>query len=189
MENYIDVPHTAYVHHGIFRKPRAQVLRTTVTRQEGEIHITYHGETLNLGSFSWFLNPQKKEIIHTDHFYVPNVTSVHYHFPGGYRYSITSHSVPVGAMETVVYTDISYDFGFWTPFARWLIRRQAQKVIDQDIEILDQQGRNIEKYGELFYSTSADTIHTLTSEIIDSLNQGMDPSNLPDQDLEVIFSV
>lgn len=189
VENYIDVPHTAYVHHGIFRKPGAQELRTTVTRQDGEIHITYHGETLNLGSFTWFLNPQGKEIIHTDHFYAPNLTSVHYHLPNGYRYSITSHSVPVSDMETLVYTDIHYDFGFWTPFVKWLVRRQAQTVIDQDIEILDQQGRNIERYGELFYPTSADAIHTLTSEIIESLKQGVDPAELPVEEREVIFTV
>lgn len=189
VENYIDVPHTAYVHHGIFRKPKGQTLSTTVTRQEGEIHITYHGETLNLGSFSWFLNPHGKEIVHTDHFYAPNVTSVHYHLPCGYRYSITSHSVPVSAMETMVYTDISYDFGLWTAFAKGLVRRQAQKVLDQDIEILDQQGQNIKKYGERFYPTSADAIHILTREIIDGLRQGNDPADLPSQEREIMFSV
>jgi phenylpropionate dioxygenase-like ring-hydroxylating dioxygenase large terminal subunit len=189
VENYIDVPHTAYVHHGIFRKPQGQTLRTTVVRQDGEIHITYQGETLNLGSFSWFLNPHGREIVHTDHFYAPNITSVHYHLPNGYRYSITSHSVPVSARETMVYTDIGYDFGCWTPFAGWLVRRQAQKVIDQDIEILDQQGRNIEKYGELFYPTTADAIHTLTSEIIENLQQGQHPSELPTEEREVTFCV
>jgi phenylpropionate dioxygenase-like ring-hydroxylating dioxygenase large terminal subunit len=189
VENYIDVPHTAYVHHGIFRKPRAQELRTTVIRKDGEIHITYHGETLNLGSFSWFLNPQGKEILHSDHFYPPNVTSVHYQLPNGYRYSITSHSVPLSDMETLVYTDIHYDFGFWSPFVKWLVRRQAQTVINQDIEILDQQGRNIEKYGALFYPTSADVIHTLTSEIIDSLKKGNDPSELATEEREITFFV
>jgi phenylpropionate dioxygenase-like ring-hydroxylating dioxygenase large terminal subunit len=189
VENYIDVPHTAYVHHGIFRNPKGQTLRTTVTREKGEIHITYHGETLNLGSFSWFLNPQGKEILHTDHFYAPNITSVHYHLPNGYRYAITSHSVPVGAMETMVYTDIRYDFGLFTYFAEWLVRRQAQKVIAQDIDILNQQGRTLEKYGARFYPTSADAIHTLTSEIIDSLALGISVDDLSDESLEVLFCV
>lgn len=189
VENYIDVPHTAYVHHGIFRKPRGEQLHTTIIRQEGEIHITYHGERLNLGSFSLFLNPQGKEIFHTDHFFAPNVTSVHYQMPCGYRYSITSQSVPVTAMETMVYTDIRYDFGFWTSFAGLLVRRQAQKVILQDIEILNEQGRNIQKYGERFYSTSADTIHTLTSEIINGLKQGIAPANLSAEQQEITFCV
>ena len=62
-------------------------------------------------------------------------------------------------------------------------------MIDQDIEILNQHGRNIEKYGELFYPTSADAIHTLTSEIIDSLSQGIDVSELPKEEREITFHV
>lgn len=189
VENYIDVPHTAYVHLGVFRKPKAQPLHTTVSREDGSIHITYHGETLNLGYFSWFLNPQGKEITHTDHFYAPCTTSVHYYLPGGYRYSITSHAVPVQDMETLVYTDIGYDFGVWTPFSASLVRHQAQTVIDQDIDILDRQGQNIEKYGEKFYCTGADKIHTLTREIIEALKNGTPPSNLSAETVEVTFCV
>jgi phenylpropionate dioxygenase-like ring-hydroxylating dioxygenase large terminal subunit len=189
VENYIDVPHTAYVHRGIFRKPKGEEIRTSVTRADGEVHISYHGERLNLGTFGWFLNPQGKEIVHTDHFYAPNVTSVHYHLPCGYRYSITSQSIPVSPMETLVYTDISYDFGFWTAFAGWLVRRQAEKVIMQDIEILNEQGTNIEKYGERFYPTSADAIHTLTSEIIEGLKDGIAPAQLSVEKQEITFCV
>ncbi len=189
VENYIDVPHTAYVHHGIFRKPVGHALRTTVTRKNGEVHIAYLGETFNLGSFSWFLNPHGKEVVHTDHFYAPNITSVHYQLPCGFQYSITSHSVPMSGMETRVHTDIDYDFGFWTPFVGWLVRKQAQTVIGQDIAILNQQADTILKYGERFCSTSADAIHTLIGEIIESLKQGMDPAELSVEEREIVFRV
>lgn len=189
VENYIDVPHTAYVHHGIFRKPKAEEIKTTVTRQNGEVKVCYHGEGLNLGNFSWFLNPARKEIIHTDRYYSPNITSVHYLLPNGYRYAITSQSIPVSNMETLVYTDIHYDFGFWTPFAEKIVRQQAQAVIDQDIEILKQQAEVIEKYGQHFCPTSADTIHTYISEIIQSLMAGQHPEELPDKNEEVCFYV
>ena len=189
VENYIDVPHTAYVHRGIFRKPAGRQLRTTITRQQGEVHIRYQGESFNLGSFSFFLNPQGVEISHTDHFYAPNVTTVHYELPRGYRYFITSQSVPVSAMETIVYTDVSYDFGFWTPFASGIVRSQAQTVIDQDVAILNEQGTNIRKYGERFYPTSADQIHTLISEIIDSLKLGIRPSEIASAKQEITFCV
>ncbi len=189
VENYIDVPHTAYVHHGIFRKPRGEPLRTTVTRHEGRIDIMYHGERLNLGTFSTFLNPKGSEIEHTDHFFAPNVTSVHYKMPGGYRYSISSQSIPITAMETMVYTDISYDFGIWTPFTAWIVRRQAQEVLKQDIDILNEQGRNIDKYGERFYTTSADLIHTLTSEIISGMRSGKTPAEISSETKEITFCV
>jgi len=189
VENYIDVPHTAYVHHGIFRKPKGEPLRTTVTRCEGRINITYHGERLNLGTFSAFLNPSGAEIEHSDHFFAPNVTSVHYKMPGGYRYSISSQSIPVTAMETLVYTDISYDFGMWTAISKAMVKRQAQEVLKQDIDILNEQGRNIEKYGERFYTTSADLIHTLTSEVISGLRNGKSPAELSAEQKEITFCV
>lgn len=189
VENYIDVPHTAYVHHGIFRKPKGEPIRTTVTRHDGKIDIRYHGERFNIGSFSGFLNPQGSEIDHTDHFLAPNLTTVHYRLPNGYKYSITSQSIPLGAMETHVYTDISYDFGMWTPLAEPIVRRQAEAVLRQDIDILNEQGKNIHKYGERFFTTSADVIHLLTSEIINGLNKGIAPSEIPSENREVIFHV
>lgn len=189
IENYIDVPHTAYVHRGVFRKPAQQQIHTTVTRQAGHVRVTYHGETANLGSFSWLLNPSGGEIEHEDNFHAPNVTSVHYRMPNGYSYFITSQSIPVSLMETRVYTDISYDFGLFTPFAKWIARYQAQKVIDQDIDILNEQGSVIKKYGQKFSVTRADVIHTLTEEIISTLADGAEISSLKDYTREVVFHV
>lgn len=189
VENYIDIPHSAYVHHGIFRKPKQQEIRANVVRKNGHVEITYYGETINLGSFSWFLNPSGDEIKHKDHFYAPNITSVHYHLPSGYSYFITSQSVPVSEMETLVYTDISYDFGIWTRPAKWIVRRQAQKVIDQDIAILNQQGEVIQKYGEKFCNTDADIIHVLTGEIITALQQGINPEYLTERSHDIRFTV
>ena len=189
VENYIDVPHTAYVHRGIFRKPKQQEIRVLVSRKVGHVRVSYLGETVNLGSFGWFLNPKGGEIRHEDNFYAPNITSVHYHLPNEYSYFITSQSVPVSEMITLVYTDISYYFGLWTPLARWITQRQAQRVIDQDIDILNEQGEVIRKYGEKFCTTSADIIHSLTGEIISSLQNGTTLSAIPDQTREVRFWV
>ncbi|HEY9678492.1 MAG TPA: aromatic ring-hydroxylating dioxygenase subunit alpha [Drouetiella sp.] len=189
VENYIDVPHTAYVHHGVFRKPKGEPIRTSVVRNNGRIDITYHGERLNLGSFSAFLNPHGSEIVHTDHFFAPNLTTVHYRLPNGYRYSITSQSIPVSEMQTLVFTDISYDFGIWTNLAVGIVRRQAETVLRQDIDILNEQGRNINKYGERFYTTSADLIHMLTSEIINSMKSGIAPHLIPTEEKEITFRV
>ncbi len=189
VENYIDIPHSAYVHHGIFRKPKQQQIRATVTRQAGHVCATYHGETMNLGSFSWFLNPRGGEIKHEDHYFTPNITSVHYYLPSGYSYFITSQSVPVSHSETLVYTDISYDFGLWTRMAKWIVHRQAQRVIDQDIAILGQQGEVIKKYGEIFCNTESDIIHVLTGDIIAAIELGMNPADLAERSHEIRFTV
>lgn len=189
VENFIDIPHTVFVHEGIFREPSNAGIQAQIIREKGEVHVSYENESKNLGSFSWFLNPKGKKILHTDSFIKPNVTHVAYTLPSGWQYLITSQSVPVSDKETLVYTDITYNFGVWTPFAKWIVKRQAQKVIDQDIEILNQQMEVLEKYKDPFYNTKPDLIHKYVSEILDAIADGKDPNALPDKNKEVTFYV
>ena len=176
-ENYIDVPHTSFVHKGIFRNPAGHPIDLDLVRQSAHIKIIYNGETLNLGYFSRLLNPSGGLIEHVDNFHAPNITSVHYRLPNGFSYFITSQCVARSEGDTLVYTDISYDFGLWSsgPFdliTRWVVRDQAQRVINQDISILNEQGETIRQYGETFYNTTADAIHVEIHDMINRLERG-----------------
>lgn len=184
-ENFIDVPHTVFVHPGIFRRSRAQKIRAVVRRSAGEVHARYLGETDNLGWFRWFLNPDGKEIEHTDSFYMPNVTQVIYKFGPRRVFIITSQSVPCDEGETLVYTDLTFDYGFWNLFAPPIVRWQSQKVIDQDLVALASQREVIDKYGRDFSNTSADVIHVFVESIRDALAEGKDPRELADREVEV----
>jgi phenylpropionate dioxygenase-like ring-hydroxylating dioxygenase large terminal subunit len=188
-ENFIDIPHTASVHPGIFRKAKQQPLKMTVERSAGNVSATYHQETNNLGWFSWFLNPQGKEISHVDSFYMPNVTSVEYDIGPFRRCFITSQSIPESDTHTLVYTDVTFKYGIWNLLARPFIRWTAQKIIAQDIVALQRQQETIEKYGERFTHTPADTIHVFVESIREALAQGKDPCQLPDKSVEVTFWV
>lgn len=148
VENFIDVPHTAYVHHGIFRKEKGEPIRACISRTNGEVHVTYRDEKQNLGSFSWFLNPGGEEVHHTDSFHSPNITHVVYRIGDGRRvaYYITSQSVPLTADKTRVYTDITFRFGRFSRLARPIAWLQAKRVIRQDIIELEAQMEVIQKY-------------------------------------------
>jgi phenylpropionate dioxygenase-like ring-hydroxylating dioxygenase large terminal subunit len=189
VENFIDIPHTVFVHPGIFRKPRAQKLTATVSRAGGEVHARYRGETDNLGWFRWFLNPAGREIQHTDSFFMPNVTRVTYEFGPRRVFIITSQSVPAADDDTLVYTDLTFDYGVWNLFAPPIVRWQSQKVIDQDLVALASQQDVIGKYGEGFSNTSADIIHVFVESIRDALAKGEDPRALPAREVEVEFLV
>jgi len=184
-ENFIDIPHTVFVHPGIFRKPRAQKITASVRRAAGEVHARYGGETDNLGWFKWFLNPSGKEIEHVDSFYMPNVTQVTYKFGPRRVFIITSQSVPAADDETVVYTDLTFDYGIWNLFAPPIVRWQSQKVIDQDVVALASQQEVIKKYGRDFSNTSADVIHVFVESIRDAIASGEDPRTLPEREVEV----
>lgn len=188
-ENFVDIPHTTYVHPKIFRDPKGEVLRAKVRLENGSVIVEYFNEKKNLGIFSWFLNPSGHEIRHVDEFHMPNVTSVHYWFGPTKHFIITSQSIPMTENETLVYTDLTYNYGIWNWPSRPIVRRQAQMIIDQDIEILNNQGRAIQKYGSKFQNSPADIIHIFIESIQNEIDHGRNPKLLPAREKEIEFWV
>ncbi len=188
-ENFIDIPHTASVHPGVFRNPQQQQLKMTVERRSGSVLAKYSNETNNLGWFSFFLNHKGYEIRHIDSFHMPNVTSVEYDMGPHRRLFITSQSVPEADNSTLVYTDVTFNYGIWNKIARPFIRATAQYIIHQDIAALSIQQDVIEKYGSNFTHTPADTIHVFVESIRNQIATGEDPRKLANKCVEVKFWV
>src|SRR5262245_5571817 len=189
VENFVDIPHTVFVHPKIFRVSRQERYTAHVKRRGGSVIVSYHNERANLGIFSWFLHPGGHEIAHTDLFHMPNVTSVDYIFGKNRRFIITSQSVPVTDEETLVYTDLTYNYGVWNKIAKPIIRRQAQMIINQDIAILADQMETIKKHIARFCNTEADIIHALIESIRNELGKGSDPRLLSEKEHEIEFWV
>ena len=189
-ENFVDVPHTAYVHPVTFRAPRKQQLVATVTRENGTVTVTYANE-VHRGAFSWFLNPKARTIEHVDRFLMPNVTSVEYRF-GGKHLFITSQSVPASTTEplTTVYTDVAFHYGLWTSLAKPFVKRRAKAIIAEDVEILARQAEVIARMGgPRFHHSPIDLVHIYIESIREELEQGRDPRALPRESREVAFVV
>ncbi|MCG8671698.1 MAG: aromatic ring-hydroxylating dioxygenase subunit alpha [Pseudomonadales bacterium] len=189
VENFIDIPHTVYVHPGIFRTPRRQKIDVDVRRYGGVVKATYHNETDNLGWFSKVLNPKGGTITHTDEFLMPNVSCVEYIFGPNRHFIITSQSIPQEDDQTLVYTDLTFNYGIWNKLAAPIVKWQGQKVIDQDIEALANQMEVIKKYGDKFSNTPADVIHVWVESIQKELAEGRDPRLLPERNKSVSMLV
>lgn len=189
VENFIDIPHTVSVHPGIFRQQRQQQLDMTITRSNGSVMAEYRNETTNLGWFSRFLNTKAQEIRHIDSFHMPNVTSVEYDFGPNRRLFITSQSVPETETSTLVYTDVTFNYGIWSRLAKPFVRWTAQRIIGQDVAALKMQQETIAKYGQRFSNTPADTIHVFVESIRTAIAGGKDPRQLPERSVNVTFWV
>ena len=189
IENYIDIPHTAFVHDRIFRSSRGERITATVKRADGRVRVTYHGERGNLGFWRWFLNPTGAPVEHEDNFHQPNVTCVRYALANGYRFIITSQSVPESAGCTLVYTDLTYRFGRFTRVARPFVRRAGQAVIDQDLDILAEQGEVVAQHGRDYRFSAPDRIHRCVDEIRAAIARGEDGRALPAQRFDIAFYV
>jgi phenylpropionate dioxygenase-like ring-hydroxylating dioxygenase large terminal subunit len=188
-ENFIDIPHTVSVHPGVFRKPCFSKLEMLVQRQNGSVIAKYRNETNNLGWFARFLNRKAVEIHHIDTFHMPNITSVEYDMGKYRKLFITSQSIPESENSTLVYTDVTYNYGIWNKIARPFVHWTAQYIIHQDVEVLKIQSEVIEKYGAQFANTPADTIHVFVESIRNQIAAGQDPRKLPDKSVNVEFWV
>lgn len=187
VENFIDIPHTVFVHPGIFRRVRQQQLEMTVTRCRGTVRVEYHHETSNLGWWSRFLNQKGQTIQHRDSFYMPNITCVEYRLGWNRHLFITSQSVPESDTTTRVYTDVTFNYGPWNGLARPFVYGTAQQIIRQDVKILAIQADTIARYGNQFTHTPADTIHDYVESIRHAIEAGKDPRELPERATKVTF--
>tara|TARA_B100000497_G_scaffold2384_1_gene2743 strand:+ start:6471 stop:7514 length:1044 start_codon:yes stop_codon:yes gene_type:complete len=161
VENFMDVPHTIYVHKGWFRDRKQMKVPMYVERTEDSVLVSYDQNNDSISAFDWMINPKGLPMQHTDKFFMPNVTRVDYTFGEEEKaFIITSTCTPVSPYESIVYTLISYKFGWFNLFAKLFLPWYTRKVINQDVEIMQIQGKNIKHFKETkFKSTQADLLH------------------------------
>lgn len=184
-ENFVNVPHTAWVHPVLFRSRRNERLRVVVVRRGGTVSADYHGERANLGVTARFLNRRAHEIGHRDSFHMPNVTCVEYTFGPRRRFVITSQSVPVAPDDTLVYTDLTYHYGAWTRLLRGPVRWLARRIIAQDQDVLAAQTEVVRRTGPDFIHTPADLVYVWIAAIRRDLEHGHDPRRRPPETREI----
>ncbi len=174
VENFMDVPHTLSVHKGWFRSEKKIPVPTIIERSENSVEITYNQANDTIGFTERILNPRRLPMIHTDKFFMPNVTRVDYAF-GEYERAliITSTCTPVSAYQTLVYTLISFKLGWSNALAKIILPFYTRKVINQDVWIMDLQGKNLQKFNKTeFMSTSVDTMHLYIESLRNWAQQG-----------------
>ena len=110
-ENFMDVPHTVFVHKGWFRSVARKRIHAVVERTPDSVLVTYEQPQDSIGFSRLILNPRNEPMVHTDKFYMPNVTRVDYDFGSDRSFIITSQITPESDMRSRVYTLISFRLG------------------------------------------------------------------------------
>jgi phenylpropionate dioxygenase-like ring-hydroxylating dioxygenase large terminal subunit len=189
VENFMDVPHTTFVHVGWFRKPAHKRVRVVVERTRDSVLVTYDLPNDEIGFTGRILNPEGAPTEHTDRFYMPNTTRVDYTFGSRRGFTITSTCTPRGPFDTLVYTLISYKLGWLNPLAPLWLPYYTREVIRQDVRIMRIQGDNLRRFGgeARFHSTSADLLHQYIESLRDhAASGGREPAPEP-RTSEVFF--
>ncbi|WP_249193973.1 MULTISPECIES: hypothetical protein [Burkholderia cepacia complex] len=139
VENFMDVPHTVFVHDRIFRSSTGRRLRATVELKQQSVEGTYHDDGDKIGMLDWLTNPSREPLRYTDHFYAPNVTRCDYHWGSRSSYLIISQITPLDTRRSRVYTYIAYRFALPAAVLRALkplLHLYTHSVIQQDVRIM-----------------------------------------------------
>ena len=160
-ENFMDVPHTVFVHKGWFRNKAMIKVPMTVETKNAKVLVTYDQEKDKIGGmFHWLLNPKGQPMKHTDEYIYPNITRVDYTFGDDYGFIINSQNTPVSTLKSRVYTYISYRVAIGSKLIKPFISYYTRQVIEQDVDIMEEQYRSLAiDPTPNFRSTDADALH------------------------------
>ena len=148
VENFMDVPHTEFVHAGWFRRStNARPVEVSLERTADAVHVEYFKPDDSIGFASWLLNPDRKPMTHTDRFFMPNVTRVDYMWGERRGFVITSQITPITPARALVYTAIAFRFGIFNAVARIALPAYTRTVIQQDVRIMALQTANLRRFG------------------------------------------
>jgi phenylpropionate dioxygenase-like ring-hydroxylating dioxygenase large terminal subunit len=160
IENALDVPHTAFLHGGLFRTATKRndievVMRRTATTVEAE----YIGEPRPPGLTGRIIAPGGGVVVHYDRFLLPSIAQVEYHLGERSHLYITSALTPESDFQTRLWAVVT----FCLPLPHFLVRPVLQPIgghiFKQDARILRMQTDVIHRFdGEQFASTELDVL-------------------------------
>lgn len=169
-ENALDVPHTAFLHGGLFRnetRPRREI-EVVVRRAGDRVEAEYIGEARPPGIVAKFLAPRGGEVVHFDRFILPSVAQVEYRL-GDSHLSISAALAPLEDYRTRLCVTFTFRLPVPGALVRPVLRPFALRVFRQDAGMLARQTDTIERFGGEAYKFTE--IDVLGVEIFDLLRR------------------
>ncbi|MFO0746399.1 MAG: aromatic ring-hydroxylating dioxygenase subunit alpha [Myxococcota bacterium] len=160
LENALDVPHTAFLHGGLFRTQKVRNrIRATVRRYAAHATVEYVGEPRPSGLVGRVLSPSGGVVEHWDRFFLPSVAQVEYRIGDENHFIVTSACTPVSDFETRLFALVQFRTRFPGPLVKLVLDPIARRIFGQDQSMLGHQTELIQRFGgEQFESTELDLI-------------------------------
>ena len=159
-ENALDVPHTAFLHGGLFRTAKkVNEIDVVVRRFQDRVEAEYVGEPAPKGIAARVLAPKGGVVLHFDRFLLPSIAQVEYRLGEDSHLVTTSLLTPISDFETLLYAVVT----FRLPLPHWLVRPFIQPValhiLKQDIRMLALQTDAVRRFGgEQYANTEIDVL-------------------------------
>lgn len=160
LENALDVPHTAYLHRGLFRSAKkSNEIRATVRRSSDRVEVEYAGEPRPSGIAGMLLSPSGGTVEHWDRFILPSVAEVEYRLGKESHFLVTALGTPVSDFVTRLYAVAQFRSPIPSFLLRPFLEPVALSIFGQDKKMLDAQAKTVQAFGgEQYMSTDLDLI-------------------------------
>jgi len=179
-ENALDVPHTAFLHRGLFRnndqekRPLDVVVRRTRDRVEAE----YIGETRPKGIAGRLLAPTGGAVHHVDRFIMPSIVEVEYRLGTASHFLVASALTPVTEQLTELWAVVAFCLPLPGRVVKTALRPIAKMIFQQDARMLKQQANNIQRFGgEQFLSSPIDVMAPHMLRLLRDAERGVVPAD------------
>jgi phenylpropionate dioxygenase-like ring-hydroxylating dioxygenase large terminal subunit len=174
LENILDVPHTAFLHGGLFRTAeKKHTIEVIVTRRPDGVTAEFIGEPRPAGIVGRVLSPSGGEVQHWDRFLLPSTAQVEYRIGAENHVIVTTLCTPVSETITVMHSLLSLRTRVPLGPAVVLAAPLAWRILSQDKEILRAQTGVVDRFGgERFSSTPIDLLGPHILHLLKKAEQG-----------------
>jgi phenylpropionate dioxygenase-like ring-hydroxylating dioxygenase large terminal subunit len=160
-ENALDVPHTAFLHEGLFRKSggSGNQIEVVVRRWHDRAEAEYIGEPRPPGVVGKLLAPQGGVVTHFDRFVLPSITEVEYRLGESSHICTVSALTPLTDTRTRLFAVISFRLPVPAALVSPVLGPLARAIFKQDAKVLERQAASIAEFGgESFASSEVDAL-------------------------------
>ncbi len=160
VENVLDVPHTAYLHGGLFRTPdAAHEIEVVVRRWSDRCEAEYVGEPRPGGVFGRLLAPRGGVVQHFDRFFLPCIAEVEYRLGERSHLVATTAATPVDGEHTRLFSAVTFRLPIPGAAVAPVLAPVARRILRQDAWMLALQSETVARFGgERFAATDADVL-------------------------------
>jgi phenylpropionate dioxygenase-like ring-hydroxylating dioxygenase large terminal subunit len=174
LENVLDVPHTAFLHRGLFRvSGAAREIEVVVRRFADRCEAEFVGEPRPTGLAGRLLAPGGGVVTHFDRFLLPSIAQVEYRLGEASHVVATTAMTPLDETRTKLFSAVT----FRLPVPGWLVAPVltplATRILRQDAWMLGLQSDNVARFGgERFAHTEVDVLGPQIQRLLRDAERG-----------------
>ncbi|HLF98933.1 MAG TPA: aromatic ring-hydroxylating dioxygenase subunit alpha [Acidimicrobiia bacterium] len=158
LENALDVPHTAFLHRGIFRGADPKPITAVRRELDGGVEAQYLGEPVGMGPIRARAG-SARTFDHWDRFYLPSIAQVEYAVDGWFRIVNTILHLPLSPYRTRAWFVVRYWSRLPAALIKPVVLGRGKQILGQDARALARQTERIRGLGgERYTSTDLDVL-------------------------------